>query len=115
MSAVLLAIAALLGLAVVFGALLGFASEKFRVEGDPIVEQIYALLPQTQCCQCGYPGCRPYAEAVAEGIDHNPFPPGGGATVGAFSELLGRGGLPRGAESDSIVGIKCVAVIPGDE
>lgn len=115
MSAVLLAIAALLGLAAVFGALLGFASEKFRVEGDPIVEQIDALLPQTQCGQCGYPGCHPYAEAVAEGVDHNRCPPGGEATVVALSELLGRDVLPLDAEDESTVGVKRVAVIREDE
>ena len=43
------AVLALVGLALLFGALLGFAAERFRVEGDPIVEQIDALLPQTQC------------------------------------------------------------------
>ena len=59
MTAVLIAVAALLALAAVFGAVLGFASEKFKVEGDPIVEQIDSLLPQTQCGQCGHPGCRP--------------------------------------------------------
>ena len=51
MTTVLIAIAALLGLAALFGAVLGYASEKFKVEGDPIVEQIDALLPQTQCGQ----------------------------------------------------------------
>ena len=40
-------------------ALLGFASERFKVEGNPIVDQINDLLPQTQCGQCGHPGCRP--------------------------------------------------------
>ncbi|MGB1203686.1 MAG: electron transport complex subunit RsxB, partial [Alloalcanivorax venustensis] len=39
MTTVLIAIAALLGLAALFGAVLGYASEKFKVEGDPIVEQ----------------------------------------------------------------------------
>ena len=80
MTTVLIAIAALLALAAVFGAALGFASEKFKVEGDPIVDQIDGLLPQTQCGQCGHPGCRPYAEAIAEGEEHNRCPPGGEAT-----------------------------------
>ena len=52
--------------AVVLGAALGYASIKFKVEGNPLVEKIDAILPQTQCGQCGYPGCRPYAEAIAE-------------------------------------------------
>jgi electron transport complex protein RnfB len=47
--------------------LLGFAAVRFKVEGDPIVEKIDAVLPQTQCGQCGYAGCRPYAEAIAAG------------------------------------------------
>ncbi len=94
MTTVLIAIAALLALAAVFGAALGFASEKFKVEGDPIVDQIDGLLPQTQCGQCGHPGCRPYAEAIAEGEEHNRCPPGGEATVEALADLLGREVLP---------------------
>lgn len=112
---ILVAVAALLALAAVFGALLGFASEKFRVEGDPIVEQIDALLPQTQCGQCGHPGCRPYAEAIANGEEHNRCPPGGEATVVALSELLGREVLPLDAEEGSALDVKRVAVIREDE
>lgn len=56
-------------LALVFGLVLGFAAVRFKVESDPIVDQIDAILPQTQCGQCGYPGCRPYAEAIANGDD----------------------------------------------
>ncbi|MDW3150100.1 RnfABCDGE type electron transport complex subunit B, partial [Vibrio sp. 2132-1] len=64
MSTILIAIIALAVLAAIFGAILGFASIRFKVEADPIVDQIDAILPQTQCGQCGYPGCRPYAEAI---------------------------------------------------
>ena len=72
------ALLVLAGLAVVFGLLLGFAAIRFRVEGDPVVDKIDAVLPQTQCGQCGYPGCRPYAEAIAKGeADINQCPPGG--------------------------------------
>ena len=52
---------------VILGGALGFAAVKFRVEGDPLVEKIDAILPQTQCGQCGFPGCKPYAEAIAKG------------------------------------------------
>ena len=48
----LTAILAITVLALIFGLLLGFASVRFKVEGDPIVEQIDKLLPQTQCGQC---------------------------------------------------------------
>lgn len=107
---ILIAVLALLALAVVFGALLGFASEKFRVEGDPIVDQIDALLPQTQCGQCGHPGCRPYAEAIAEGEDHNRCPPGGEQTIQDLSDLLGREVLPLDGEAES-ADVKKVAFI----
>jgi electron transport complex protein RnfB len=51
----LAALTALLGLGALSGVLLGSAAIRFRVEGNPISEQINALLPQTQCGQCGYP------------------------------------------------------------
>ena len=82
------AITALGLLSLAFGALLGFASVKFKVEGNPIVNQINTLLPQTQCGQCGYPGCKPYAEAISEGEEINRCPPGGEATVQHLADLL---------------------------
>lgn len=55
------------------------------------LERIEALLPQTQCTRCGYPGCAPYAEALARGeADINRCPPGGSATLRALADLLGR-------------------------
>ncbi|SFQ12940.1 electron transport complex protein RnfB [Geopseudomonas sagittaria] len=88
MSLVLIAVVALAAICLVAGAILGYAAVRFRVEGDPIVEQINALLPQTQCGQCGYPGCKPYAEAIANGDKINKCPPGGQATVQALADLL---------------------------
>ncbi|HIA07798.1 MAG TPA: electron transport complex subunit RsxB [Chromatiaceae bacterium] len=85
----------LTALALAFGVFLGFVAIKFRVEGDPIVEKIDTLLPQTQCGQCGYPGCRPYAEAIAsEEAEINQCPPGGEAGVQALAELLGKEPMP---------------------
>ncbi len=53
--------------------------------------QIDALLPQTQCTRCGYPGCKPYAAAIAAGeAEINQCPPGGAATIEALAALLGR-------------------------
>jgi len=61
----------------------------------PTADQIDALLPQTQCTRCGYPGCRPYAEAIARGeAPINRCPPGGAATIGALAGLLGCEPLP---------------------
>jgi electron transport complex protein RnfB len=85
----LTAIIAITLLALVLGLLLGFASVKFKVEGDPIVDQIDKLLPQTQCGQCSFAGCRPYAEAIAAGeADINRCPPGGEATIQSLADLL---------------------------
>lgn len=54
-----------------------------------LVEQIELLLPQTQCRQCGYPGCRPYAEAISQGkADFNQCPPGGEQGIKRLSQLL---------------------------
>jgi Na+-translocating ferredoxin:NAD+ oxidoreductase subunit B len=77
--------------AVLLGAALGYASIKFKVEGDPLVEKIDAILPQTQCGQCGYPGCKPYAEAIAKGeAEINCCPPGGEEGIRKLADLLGR-------------------------
>ena len=57
---------------------------------DTLVEAVDALLPQTQCGQCGHPGCRPYAEAVVAGAPLDRCPPGGPDTATALRELLGR-------------------------
>ncbi|THF62658.1 electron transport complex subunit RsxB [Pseudothauera rhizosphaerae] len=79
------------GIAVVLGAVLGYAAIRFKVEGDPLVEKIDAILPQTQCGQCGYPGCKPYAQAIANGeADINQCPPGGEEGIRKLADLLGR-------------------------
>jgi len=52
------------------------------------------LLPQTQCEQCGYRGCLPYATAIADGAPINRCPPGGPDTIRALAGLLGREEVP---------------------
>ncbi len=72
-----------------FGLLLATAHDYFRVEHDPLVEQINALLPQTQCGQCRFAGCRPYAEAIASAsAEINRCPPGGDSLITKLAELL---------------------------
>lgn len=94
------AVIALGVLAGVSGLLLGFAAVRFKVEGDPIVDKIDAILPQTQCGQCGFAGCRPYAEAIAAGeADINQCPPGGEGGIVALAELLGRDPKPLNPEN----------------
>jgi len=56
-----------------------------------LAEKIDVLLPQTQCTQCGYAGCQPYAEAIAvRGEQINRCPPGGDAGIAVLATLLGR-------------------------
>jgi electron transport complex protein RnfB len=95
----LAAIIALSILAAVFGLLLGYAAIRYKVESDPLVDKIDALLPQTQCGQCTFPGCRPYAEAIArDEADINQCPPGGETTIIALADLLGRDAKPLNPE-----------------
>lgn len=87
-------------LALLLGAVLGFSAIKFRVEGNPLVDKIDAVLPQTQCGQCGYPGCKPYATAIAAGeADINRCPPGGEEGIRKLAELLGVEFKPFGADT----------------
>jgi len=90
MMGILTAILSLGSVALVAGIVLAIASRAFHVEGDPMVDKIDAVLPQTQCGQCGYPGCKPYAEAVARGeADVNHCVPGGERAMLAIADLMG--------------------------
>lgn len=109
------AVTALVVMALVFGGILGYAAVKFHVEGNPIVDQIDALLPQTQCGQCGHPGCRPYAEGMAAGEDINKCVPGGEDTIHALADLLGREFVPLDADAGDVRTHKVVAYIREDE
>lgn len=60
-----------------------------------LADRIEDLLPQTQCTKCGYPACRPYAEAVADGLaNYNQCPPGGAEGVARIAALLGKPVIP---------------------
>ncbi|GAB2577349.1 RnfABCDGE type electron transport complex subunit B [Dyella jejuensis] len=94
-----------------------------------LTDRIDALLPQTQCEQCGYHGCRPYAEAIADGTaDINQCPPGGQLGIVRLAALLGRTPIPlnpdngtekprtlaRIVEADCIGCTKCIQACPVD-
>lgn len=94
-----------------------------------LVERIDRLLPQTQCGQCGFSGCRPYAEALAAGAAlTDRCPPGGDAGALSLARLLGLTPIPydraRGAhappqvalivEADCIGCTKCIQACPVD-
>lgn len=94
----------------------------------PLSERINALLPQTQCGKCDYAGCKPYAEAIAQGDAINKCPPGGSATIRELAELLHREVLPLDIthgieqqrrvafirESECIGCTKCIQACPVD-
>jgi Na+-translocating ferredoxin:NAD+ oxidoreductase subunit B len=98
-------------LALTFGLLLGYSAIRFKVEGNPIVEQVDAILPQMQCGKCGYPGCYSYAEAVVAGnADINLCTPGGETSMLTLAELLDRPPVVLG-ELAEIAQQKSLAVI----
>lgn len=107
----LTALVAMAGLALFLGLVLGFAAIKFKVEESPLVQKIDAILPQTQCGQCTYPGCKPYATAIAAGeADINQCPPGGEEGIRKLAELLGVEPKPLNAEH-GVTKPKSLAVI----
>jgi len=89
-------------LAIVLCSALGLASGRFRVKEISLAERIAAIdaiLPQTQCGKCSYPGCKPYAQAIASGeADINQCPPGGKEGIRKLADLLGREVKPLSAE-----------------
>ena len=77
-------------LAFVLGALLGFFREKFKVERDPLVDEVRGALPGANCGGCGYPGCDGYAEAVAaRRAAPNLCSAGGSKTAEAVAKIVG--------------------------
>ena len=89
------AVVTIAALALVAGVALGYAWRNLPSDSGKLVDEVDRLLPQTQCAQCGYPGCRPYAQAIVDGdAEINLCPPGGDGTVQRLASLLGRETLP---------------------
>lgn len=81
-------------------------------DAPTLTDRIDALLPQTQCTQCGYEGCRPYAEAIAAGeADINRCPPGGDEGIDALAALLGTSNRPMAPDCGEPVQQPVVAFI----
>jgi electron transport complex protein RnfB len=108
---VAVAIGIMTGIALIAGLLLSIANRQLPANTDSLVEKVNALLPQTQCAQCGYAGCRPYASAIVnDGENINLCPPGGQHTLDRLAALLGRSTMAL-AESSPSAMRQSVAVI----
>ncbi len=84
------ALVLLTGSALVIGLAMVAGLRVLGRKDTPIVDAIDDLLPQTQCGQCGYPGCRPYADAIGGGeAEINQCPPGGETVIRELAQLLG--------------------------
>lgn len=91
----LTAVTLLTGLSLALASALIAASRLLPGRDDDAVAQVERALPRIQCAQCGFPGCRPYAEAIVAGrADINRCPPGGDSTIRALAEMLGRDSHP---------------------
>jgi len=97
------AVITIAAIALIAGFGLSIASRRLPSNDGGLVEQVNDLLPQTQCAQCGYPGCRPFAAAVVEGSAAiNLCPPGGEETVRHLANLLGRKIIPLAESVESL-------------
>ncbi|MCA1955798.1 RnfABCDGE type electron transport complex subunit B [Zymomonas sp.] len=86
----LIAIISLTVMGLALGLMLGLSSKLLRVEEDPIEGQLQALLPGSQCGQCGYVGCSQYAAALAhDGAPVTQCTPGGRSVAEALAKALG--------------------------
>ncbi|MFK7864450.1 MAG: electron transport complex subunit RsxB [Pseudohongiellaceae bacterium] len=72
--------------------LIGYAiGNRIKLENTQqrdLIDRVNRLLPQTQCGQCGFEGCRPYARAIVQGEAINQCPPGGSKTIANLAALL---------------------------
>jgi electron transport complex protein RnfB len=82
--------------------ILSLAQHYWVTSENPLIEQVNQLLPQTQCAQCGYPGCKPYARAIIEANEAiNLCPPGGEHTVQGLAALLQQEAPPLAHDTSS--------------
>jgi electron transport complex protein RnfB len=124
------ALMTMVGLAAAAGFAATVAARRASEDKNRLIDEIDALLPQTQCRRCTFAGCRPYAAALANGeADINQCPPGGDQTAVALAKLLGRearpvdprfGSVPTHPlvawidESACIGCVKCIQACPVD-
>ncbi|MFT4863224.1 MAG: electron transport complex protein RnfB [Pseudohongiellaceae bacterium] len=89
-------------------------AKKQRRSQRSLIDLMNSALPQTQCGQCGYEGCRPYARAITQGEAINRCPPGGPETIIKLANLLNEPPLPLNPANGSSVPFS-IAFIREDE
>ncbi len=110
MNPVILYSVATLGIVAAGSAVILFVvAKKFKVDEDPRVDEVTALLPGVNCGGCGYAGCRNMAEALVKAADQGDIsalncPPGGGNTMSAIGKYLG---LEAGEAAPAIAVLCC--------
>ena len=94
------------GLGLFFAVVLGIASQKLKVQEDPIVEDVFSALPGLNCGACGFAGCHDLAEKIAAqgSLDNLGCPPGGAKAAAAISKILG---IDAGNQIEKRAVIKC--------
>jgi Na+-translocating ferredoxin:NAD+ oxidoreductase subunit B len=122
----LMSVGSLAAMGLGLGSLLGAASRYLAVEENPIEAELQAMLPGSQCGQCGYVGCAQAAAALAKGeAPVTLCPPGGKATAEALAAKLGvkvdlsavedRGPQLAAVREEICIGCcKCLKVCPTD-
>jgi len=122
----IIAIMSLSLLGLTLGVVLGLAGRYLKVEQNPIVAEIAAMMPGSQCGQCGFPGCQPAAEAVAAGeVSVTLCPPGGrllaeelAAKLGVeadFSQIADDEPVMAAVKEETCIGCtRCFKVCPTD-
>ncbi len=102
----LLAVVTITAIALLAGVGLAFVYRRLPAPDGDLVDEVDKLLPQTQCAQCGFPGCRPYAAAIVEGsATINLCPPGGDETVRRLARLLGKDVIPLAGSAIAAVAV----------
>ncbi len=105
MMTIVYAVAVLLVMGAVFGAILAFAAKVFAVEKDPREEAIVGCLPGANCGGCGFPGCAGYAAAVVAGnAPVNACAAGGEAVANQIAEIMG---VSAGETVRQVAAVRC--------
>jgi Na+-translocating ferredoxin:NAD+ oxidoreductase RNF subunit RnfB len=91
MSTIIWTVVIITALGLILAAVLYLVAAKFKVEEDPRIDEVEAVMPGANCGGCGFAGCRAFAEAAvkAPNLDHNYCPVGGNPVMRKVAAILG--------------------------